>query len=153
MRVINNPATPKALIVGAPNLVKAQQMPSLVRHYTMRLDADLKRNVSFGSIQVDQNNKYLKKQFIEDVKEIVNYCEVNGVKIIGCTNPKFWQFSTGDKQFMASIGKALDGVGELEGFTIVPILNYFMLLSKVETLILMMVYHKVFMQSYWQLSL
>ena len=132
MTVINNPAIPKALIVGAPNLVKHMQMPSLVRHYTMRLDDEVKRNVSFGAIMVDQNNKYLKKSFTEDVKGIVDYCEAHGIKTIGCTNPKFWQFATGDKQFMATIGKALVGIGELDGYTIVPILNYFMLLSKPE---------------------
>ena len=132
MTIINNPAIPKALLIGAPNLVKHMQMPSLVRHYTMLMDDSVKRGISFGSIQVDQNNKYLKKQFIEDVEGIVTYCETYGIKTIGCTTPKFWQFATGDKQFMANIGKALQGVGALEGIVIVPILNYFMLLSKPE---------------------
>jgi len=133
MHLINNVARPKALIVGAPNLCKTTQMPSLVRNYTLPLDDTMKRSVSFASIQVDQNNKYLKKQFVEDVDGVVAYCEGNGINVIGVTNPKFYQFATGDKQFMANIGKAIQGVGNLEGYVIVPLLNYFMLLAKPET--------------------
>ena len=132
MHIINNPALPKAILVGAPNLVKIAQMPSLVRHYTMRLDSKIQRSITFASIQVDQNNKYLKKQFVEDADGLAEYCSVQGIEVIGCTNPKFWQFSTGDKQFMGNLGKAMPGVGQLEGLTIVPILNYFMLLSRPE---------------------
>jgi len=132
MRLINDVAKPKALIIGAPNLCKTTQMPSLVRNYTLSLDDSIKRSVTFASIQVDINNKYLKKQYNDDVHDVINYCEANGVKVIGVTNPKFYQFSTGDRQFMANIGKAIEGVKEFEGYVIVPLLNYFMLLSKPE---------------------
>ena len=132
MKIINNPAEVKALIVGAPNLCKVTQMPSLVRHYTMPLDSDITRCVTFASIGVDQNNKYLKKTYLEDVDNVVAYSESMGINIIGVTNPKFYQFATGDKQFMANIGKAVSGVGVLEGYVLVPLVNYFMLLSKPE---------------------
>ena len=130
MHLITKPHSPKALILGAPNLIKSNQVPSLVRHYTLPLDDEFKRNITFASIQVDQNSKYLKKAFIEDAKGILEYCEVNGIDTIGCTNPKFWQFATKDKQFTANIGKSLKGVGDFEGFKIVPILNHFVLLAK-----------------------
>jgi DNA polymerase-1 len=132
MTLINNVTKPSALIVGAPNLCRNTQMASLVRHYTVKLTGDTTRRIAFGSIQVDQNSKYLKKYFTEDVDGIIAYCESNGVKVIGVTNPKFYQFATGDKQFMANIGKAMMGVGALDEYIIVPLLNYFMLLAKPE---------------------
>ena len=132
MTIVNNINYPEAVIVGAPNLCKVQQMPSLLRNYTLKLDDKFKRKVQFASLQIDINGKYLKKQFVEDATQLAEYCNVNGIKVIGCTNPKFWQFATGDKQFTQSIGKALEGIGELSGITIVPLLNQFVLLAKPE---------------------
>lgn len=127
---MTKPLLPKAIIVGAPNLMKATQVPSLVRHYTMPLDTEFIRSIAFASIQVDQNSKYLKKDFLIDAEGLIEYAGVHDVKVIGCTNPKFWQFATGDKQFTANIGKAFEGIGDFIGFKIVPLLNYFVLLAK-----------------------
>jgi len=132
MYIVNEPTEITALIVGPPNLMRANQMSNLIRQYSSKLDTEYIRTISFIGLDVDQNGRYLKKNFQEDVEQLIAFAESQGVSTIGVTNPKFWQFATGDKKLMANIGKALDGIGLLKGYTIVPMLNHFVLLGKPE---------------------
>jgi DNA polymerase-1 len=130
---INKVPQPKAVVVGNKNLINGRLMPHLIKNYIVPLDKDLINAISFYSLSGDyKNNKYLKKQFLADVEEILEFCENNDVKIIATTNAKFFQFATKDKNYLMNMekGNILHGVGKLSGYTIVPLLNYFMLLPQ-----------------------
>lgn len=119
-------------MVGVGGLMKKQTLPHLIRNYLIPLN-EHKDEVGFFSMSGDfKNNKYLKKDFNNDLAILIEYLDNNDIDIIACTNPKFFQFATKDKQFMMHMekGDVISGVGELEGISIVPVLNYFMLLPQ-----------------------
>ena len=130
--IINKPKTPRCVMVGVGNLMTTKVLPHLIRNYLIPL-GEHKDEVSFFALSGDvKNNKYLKKDFDSDLQTLIEYCENNDIKTIACTSPKFFAFATKDKNFMMHMekGDILNGVGNLEGFTIVPVLSYFMLLPQ-----------------------
>ena len=130
--IINKPRTPQCVMVGKANLMSGKTLPHLIRNYLIPLK-DKKDDVTFFALSGDvKNNKYLKKDFDSDLSTLIEYCENNSIKNIVVTDTKFWQFATKDKNFMMNMekGSILNGVGKLEGYTIIPVLSYFMLLPQ-----------------------
>lgn len=116
------------VIVGLPNLITASNIWQLKTKYQNPLDATVRNTVSYFSMHADAKaTKYLKAWYQEDVAKLKEYCELNNIKVIAVTNAKFWTFATKDKNFTANMeaGSALNGVGELDGYTIVPLMNYY----------------------------
>jgi len=131
--IINTCHEPKILFVGASNLMSTRYLHQLTANYASNVPSDFKRHISYYSLSGDsKNNKYLKKDFLEDVKDIKEFCEVNDITSIVVTSAKFWNFATKDKNFMSNMesGNILSGVGELSGYNIIPVLNLLQLLPQ-----------------------
>jgi len=132
MSVINRPKTPRCVMVGKANLMSPKVLPHLIKNYLIPL-GEHKDEVAFFALSGDiKNNKYLKKDFENDLNSLIEYCENNAITYIVVTDAKFWQFATKDKNYMMHMekGNILNGVGRLERFTIIPVLSYFMLLPQ-----------------------
>ena len=109
--VINNVATPKVILVGNPNLINLRMLPKLMLNYQSRLSDENKRSIAYFDLSLKESSgKHLKANFNSDIVEILRYAEDTGVKVIAVTNPDFFRFATGSKQFTTNIGKAVDGI-------------------------------------------
>lgn len=133
--IINKIAEPKVVLVGNPNLINFKMLPKLMLNYQNRLDDENKRSVAYFDLSIKESSgKHLKANFNDDVDELSKYCEMHEITTIASTNPDFFRFATGSKQFTANIGKAVEGIDRLSGYTIVPLLNAYVLLSKPQSI-------------------
>jgi len=133
--LINKSNNPKVIIVGNPNLMNHSNITKLMINYQAKLSDSNKQSVLYYALSLDtKTGKHKKVHYTENVKELKEIAENNGVLTIATTNPDFFKFATGSKHFMASLGKALDGINELDGYKIVPVLNFFMLFSQPQKL-------------------
>ena len=133
--IINKITEPKAIIVGNPNLINLKMIPKLMLNYQNRLDDEHKRSIAYYDLSIKEaSGKHLKANFEKDLEELIPYCDMHDIKVIASTNPDFFRFATGSKQFTANIGKAVDGIDKLNGYTIVPMLNAYVLLSKPQSI-------------------
>jgi DNA polymerase-1 len=104
-------------------------------NYQAKLSQHNRQSIAYFKLSVaPTTGKHLKKNFLADAVNIKEFAQNNQVSIIATTNPDFFKFATGSKHFMNAIGDCIDGIGEYAGFTIVPVLNYFMLLSQPQRL-------------------
>jgi len=129
--IINKVNNAKAVIVGVPNLINIKNIPKLLLNYNSKLSIDYKQKIAYFQISVaEKTGKHQKANFNADSAKLIEYCENNGIDVIGTTNPEFFKFATGSKHYMKSIGTYLDGVNDFKGFKIIPILNFYTLLNR-----------------------
>jgi len=130
MSIINTVEEPKVVMVGNPNLMNLKNIAKLMINYQTPLAPEFRRSIAYYDLSLKESTgKHLKANFLQDVVDIKEYCENEGVTIIACTSPEFFKHATG-QGFMYNLGKAFKGTGILDGYTIVPVLNAFMLLAQ-----------------------
>jgi DNA polymerase-1 len=81
------------------------------------------QDFAFAGAYVPEKGRLKKDDFISEFNEILNYCEVHAIKVIGCGNSGYYEWLTGDKKFQLNIGRIIEGINIAEGFSIAPILN------------------------------
>lgn len=119
LKLINYIEQPKLLVIGGENLFSKSRPNTMVQYLN-----ELKEpQISFASVTTPQKGKVKKKDFTEELQEILAFCETYGIKTIGVANPDYFKFMTNSK-FEINLGEALKGIKELEGYTIVPLMNF-----------------------------
>jgi DNA polymerase-1 len=115
-------AEPKALIILPEKVCNMGAANFLLTKLIQPLGLSV-NDFAFAGAYVPEKGRLKKDDFISEFNEILSYCEVHNIKVLGCGNSGYYEWLTGDKKFQLNIGRIVKGINIAEDFSVAPILN------------------------------
>ena len=117
---INQSNLPDLLVITTESMIGNKQ--ALMRHYLQPLQ-EFKQKVHFCTIDLPKTNKLRKAEFEDELQQILNYCDTQGIKNIAVTISDLMKHLTGSKKTY-KFEVAQGSVERAYGLNIFPLLNY-----------------------------
>jgi DNA polymerase I len=119
-------ARPDALIIFGESIVNDSNKVNLVAQYLKNFPSveSPATKIAFASVFTPEKGTIKKAQYESEESELLDYCETNGIKIIGCGVAAYFKHMTGSANFENLAGRVVQGVGKWDGYQIIPMINY-----------------------------
>ncbi len=101
-------ATPKAIILLPENVCNQSAASWLLSKIIQPARLSVK-DLAFGGVVVPPSGKMRKADIVSELKDVHEYCEVNGIELLMIGMADLWKQISGGKKFTQNYGRVFDG--------------------------------------------